>query len=207
MVKLAMQYLQHSNIFQGILSLFPGISMHYKHFQTFSGAASASLPFKHASPGGLSAKSYAGNNRQSDEQACRCLNTAYYKGQWDEVGLIIFAYLDALKLSPWNATQFYDDWEDGAFNVLVGYYMTLTNMMLQDEQFGSPFQHNSAQITIQNDLTTCANFIVRYFHHPSDVPFMPRKTIEWNMEPHFGECKKQVRGMPRFKDLINGRVD
>jgi len=131
---------------------------------------------------------------------------AHYKGQWDEIGLIIFAFLDALKLSPWVAPRMYENWEDGAFNVLVGYYMTIANMMVKHEQFGDAFQHNSAQITIRNDLTTCANFIVRYYHQPDDIPFMPSKTIEWSMEPHFGECKKNVRGMCRFKDLINGRA-
>jgi len=130
---------------------------------------------------------------------------AHYKGQWDEIGLVIFAFLDALKLSPWVAPRMYENWEDAAFNVLVGYYMTLANMMIKDEQFGNSFQHNSAQITIRNDITTCANFIVRYFHQDDNIPFMPSKTIEWSMEPHFGDCKKHVRGMCRFKDLINGR--
>ena len=154
--------------------------------------------------GGLSAKSYAGNNRQSDEQAARVLNMAYYKDQWDGIGYQLWAWLQALVSSPWTAKQFYSDVEDAFSNVMTAYYIILANMCICDENFGSPFTNNLPQLTIQNTLGNIGNFVERCVHWDPSVAFLAWCQIEWPCEPHFGECKKSTRGMGRLKDMIYG---
>ena len=154
--------------------------------------------------GGLSAKSYAGNNRQSDEQAARVINLAYYEDRFDNLGFKVWVWQAALVSSAWTAKHFYRDIEDAFFNIMVAYYLILTNMCLCEETFGSPFCNNLPQVTIQNSLGNIANFVERCVHWDLNVPFLPWCQIEWPCETHFGECKKYVRGMGRLKDMIQG---
>jgi len=154
--------------------------------------------------GGLSAKSYAGNNRQSDEQAARVLNMTYYKDQWDGIGFKVWAWMQALVSSPWTARDFYTTIEDAFFNVMVAYYLILENMYICEQNTGSPFSNNLPQVTIQNTLGNIGNFAERCVHWDASVPFLAWCQIEWPCEPHFGETKKQTRGMSRLADMIRG---
>ena len=156
------------------------------------------------SAGGLSAKSYAGNNRQSDEQAARVLNMAYYKDQWDSIGLKVWAWIQALISSAWTAKNLHTNIEDAFFNIMTAYYLILINMCLCDDNFGSPFSNNLPQVTIQNSLGNIGNFAERCVHWDARVAFLPWCQIEWPVETHFSECKKGTRGMGRLRDLIHG---
>ncbi len=157
--------------------------------------------------GGLSSKSYSGNNRQSDEQASRVVNMVHFKQQWDEIGHVLFAFVEALALSPWNAPAMYESVEDSYFNSLTAYYLLLCNVMLLQQKYGPKWIHHFvADLTLTNTFHDIGCYVSRCLFHPSDIPFMPDKTIEWCEEPHFGECKKPFRGMPRFKDMLLGTM-
>ena len=132
------------------------------------------------------------------------VNMAFYKGYWDEIGFVLFSFVECCLMSPWNCDGLYSNIEDQFFNVLVGYYILLLNMMLKEEHCQDPFQDNLAKLTIINTFANVGNFIARCRYHPSELPFRLRKQMEWGIEPWFGECKKGNRGMGRLRDLLLG---
>lgn len=135
------------------------------------------------------------------------MNPAYYKNQWDEFGMILFAYLESLLLSPWNCKYLYETLEDMFANVLTGYYFMLVNIMVLEESYGDHWtQHFLPLVTVQNTCGNVGHFIARCMWFPKDVPFLPWCQREWPIEPHFGEVKKPYRGMPKYKDMILGTI-
>ena len=83
-------------------------------------------------------------------------------------------------------------------------------MQLQDE-FGADWhKYTLPVLTIQNSCSNCGDMIKRCVYWDPRIPFKARCHIEWPIECHLSDVKlplPQVRGMPKFKDLITGSSD
>ena len=100
----------------------------------------------------------------------------------------------------------YNSTKDMFYNALCGYYWALMNIMELEAKYGNNqwHLHFVAEVTIQNALADVGHFAARALAHPSNLPFRPCKQLELPAEVHFGEVKKPVRGMPKYKDMILG---
>ena len=180
--------------------IYPHIFNHLHSSQTCKSSA-----FQFKSPGGLSSKSYAGTQRQSDKQAAQVLNMRHFREDWDAFGHVIFAYLEAILLSPWNCTDLYENIEQMLFNNLCGYYFVGMNIMVLQKEFGDDWTaHFLPLVTVQNTFSDVGHLVARCLFFPAQVPFLLPKQRELAIEWHFGGVKSPYRGMPKYKDMIIG---
>ena len=158
-------------------------------------------------------KSYTGNNRQSDSQAARCANPCYYKGEWDEPGIVVYYFVAASHMSPWQAPTMHSNGENYNIeevfhNSLFAYYAILQNVMVLEHQYGESWHDYTLPVTtIQNALSNCGDVVKRCLYWDKSIPWNPRCQREWAAETHFSELKRPapgVRGMSKYKDMIAG---
>ena len=161
--------------------------------------------FYFKSPGGMSSKTYCGSQTQSDKQGAQAFNMKFYGEQWDALGHNLYAFVEALLLSPWNCTGLYDSIEQIIFNNLCGYYFVHFNIMTLQKEFGDQWTaHFLPLVTVQNSFSDVGHLAARCLFYPVDVPFLLPKQREVPIEHHFGECKSPYRGNPKYKDMIIG---
>ena len=119
--------------------------------------------------GGMNAKTYQGSHLQSDTQAAQVFNMRWYKDTWDSFGNVLFAFLEALLLSPWISKDMYENVEDVFFNNMTGYYFVLINIMELQGEYGKGWVHHFLPlVTVQNVLSNVGNLVARCLFHPKE---------------------------------------
>lgn len=146
--------------------------------------------------GGLPFKSFTFSDHHSDEQGAHCLCPAYYGDEWDAPGALVCAFEIALTVGSWNSSPLYNTsystLEDWFYNQMVGYYMTLADIMLLMEEFGQSWtEHGLAGITYSNTFSNVGHGSARAVYWPAEAPFSPFHTREKAEECHYGRVKTQ----------------
>ena len=156
----------------------------------------------HDPAGGLPVKAFTSSDSQSDSQASRCLNPRHYGDQWDGAGAIMVQFVIGLTSGSWNASPLYEESDDvlenWIYNILVGYYWILCDIMLLRKAHGKgiTFHHHSiAPCTLANIFSNVGHAIARARYWPANSKFSGRHQREWPEECHYGRVKgKNTRG-------------
>lgn len=95
--------------------------------------------------------------------------------------------------------------DDMVYNTLFAFYLGCANKALQFFKYASKAkEHDIPDKTFQDAMSNAGHFVGRAIHYPRDLPFCADKTQEMPVKEHFGEVKKNFRGMVREKDMIYG---
>ena len=96
--------------------------------------------------------------------------------------------------------------KDMFFNSMCGYYWALVEIMELQKLYGKTLweDHFIPLVTLQNAFANVGNLAARALAQPPDVPLRASRQMEFPIEPTFGEVKKDMRGMSKYKDIFLG---
>ena len=96
--------------------------------------------------------------------------------------------------------------KDMFFNSMCGYYWALVEVMELQKVYGvtSWEAHFLPLVTLQNAFCNVGNLTARAVAQPPGCPLRLSRQMEFPIEPTFGEVKKDMRGMSKYKDIFLG---